>query len=399
MLKALASHFKTTWIIVGITLALLLAVESVCTVLLMIRRGTPIDTRSRADGYEGTDWAEAYFKEFKLLSTKWHPYVYWRRKPFKGSHINIDKMGIRQTWNATNNKSESEAKKFRIFMFGGSTLWGTGARDANTIPSILSRVLTLEHGLNVEVINFGETGYVSTQETIMLLRELQHKNMPDLVIFYDGANDTFSTFQNDGVARLPSNEQNREREFNLLRPNMKKRLYKETLYLTITTSATYTVLRSVLRRLLGKDLLSLTKSPSPRSPPNQIGSKVARIYAWNVRFVERIGKAYGFKALFYWQPIITTKDRLSPYEQQQQAKHGKDWNRYYGVALSNVKALLSGVDIFHDISGIFKGDIRPYFIDPWHLTGNGNEIIARQMVKDVVPMLRHRQVRDRESVQ
>ena len=76
-------------------------------------------------------------------------------------------------------------------MLGGSSLWGFGARDDQTIPSLLARKL-LERGISVEVKSLSELGYVSTQEVIGLFRELQEGYRPDVVIFYDGVNDTTS---------------------------------------------------------------------------------------------------------------------------------------------------------------------------------------------------------------
>jgi hypothetical protein len=39
-------------------------------------------------------------------------------------------------------------------------------------------------------MNFGESGFVSTQSVIQLMQELQSGNIPHLVIYYDGVNDT-----------------------------------------------------------------------------------------------------------------------------------------------------------------------------------------------------------------
>lgn len=63
-----------------------------------------------------------------------------------------------------------------------------------------------------DIINLGETSYVSIQDTILLLRLLQQGVRPDIVVFYDGVNDTFSAYQ-QGVAGLPQNEFNRQTEF------------------------------------------------------------------------------------------------------------------------------------------------------------------------------------------
>ncbi|MER3445854.1 MAG: hypothetical protein C4291_03015 [Candidatus Dadabacteria bacterium] len=85
-------------------------------------------------------------------------------------------------------------------MFGGSTMWGTEARDDFTIPSILSKKLW-RRGIRCDIVNFSGSGYVSTQEVIALLIELQRGNIPNLVIFYDGINDTYSAYQHNSISR------------------------------------------------------------------------------------------------------------------------------------------------------------------------------------------------------
>ena len=98
-------------------------------------------------------------------------------------------------------------------MFGGSTMWGVGARDEGTIPSLLARDLT-DRGINGRVKNFGEIGYVSSQQVIALMRELENGVRPEIVIFYDGINDTTSAVL-ERAAGIPVNEVNRRVEFNV----------------------------------------------------------------------------------------------------------------------------------------------------------------------------------------
>jgi lysophospholipase L1-like esterase len=386
-LKRLLIHIKNAWLILGISILLLLAVELLFSVLLALHRGTPTDPRFHADAFGNAEWAEAYFHEFNSIPMKWQPYVHWRREPFKGKYINVDQEGIRQTWNAKG-KPPSGSKIFRIFIFGGSSLWGSGTADNDTIPSNLSRLLN-EHGFNVEVTNFGESGYVSTQEIVVLLRQLQNDKVPDLAIFYDGSNDTFSTFQNRGVAGLPQNESNREREFNLLRPSMKRRLYTEAFRAALTSTATYQVLTGMARRITRRDVFSQEEALLASNSESQLASDVARIYSWNMRFVKALGEIYGFRALFYWQPNILTKHQLTSYEQQVQSEV-KHLEMYYMTTTTGVKTRLSDVDVFHDISDVFAGDSRPYFFDPWHLSRAGNEIVARRILDDVAPVVQQK---------
>jgi lysophospholipase L1-like esterase len=318
------------------------------------------------------------------MHVQWGSYVYWRGAPFKGIYTNIDEQGLRKTWSAPENENSLVKKRMKMFMFGGSTLWRTGGRDDETIPSFLAQMLAREWGINANVVNFGSGGYVTTQEVIALLRELQQGNIPDLVVFYDGVNDTFTALQNRGVAGLPQNEANREREFNLLRPDNIKRLYKETLLVSFTNSATYQVLVALIRRITGYDLFG--SSPPFPSSPSQAGYEVARIYNWNVTFVKKLGEIYGFPTLFYWQPAIYNKDAPTAYERRV-LQSNTELARYYKAATKEVNVGLSGLAGFHDISDVFTGDRKPYFIDAVHITGAGNAIIARRIVKDVAPII------------
>ena len=74
-------------------------------------------------------------------------------------------------------------------MFGGSTTFGDGARDDYTVSSWLQKILD-DTPYCTEVTNFGQEGYVSSQELLLLLEQLRIKNTPDLVVFYDGINDS-----------------------------------------------------------------------------------------------------------------------------------------------------------------------------------------------------------------
>src|SRR4030042_2677597 len=204
-------YIKDAGLILGITLLILILLEIGIT-LFSYRKGylqspspdIKIDPRSQAEVYYNIPWVKDYFKELgESFKTKWKSYVYWRREPFKGNYINIDDKGLRVTI-GSNNIPSGFNSTYRIFMFGGSTLWGTGARDAYTIPSLLSKYLA-KKGMNTKIANYGENGYVSTQEVIELLLQLQKENIPNVVIFYDGVNDIFSAYQHS-IAGLRSEE-------------------------------------------------------------------------------------------------------------------------------------------------------------------------------------------------
>jgi hypothetical protein len=128
--------------------------------------------------YAGVDWARTHFEEFAALSTRYVSYIEWRRKPFKGKTVNLTgPYGQRVTVGG------GEAGKPSVYFFGGSTMWGTGADDANTIPSLVTQL----GGYRAQ--NWGESAYTAHQSLVLLIQLLQEGHRPDVVVFYDGVND------------------------------------------------------------------------------------------------------------------------------------------------------------------------------------------------------------------
>ena len=118
----------------------------------------------------------------------YQPYTLWTHRPFAGTLLRIDERGNRVT---LNNSQRDDA--LQLWMFGGSTMRSGSVPDGETIPSHLSRILNQEWGLDAQVSNYGESGFVSTQEVNSSHpRTAKLAGRPDVVIFYDGANDAFA---------------------------------------------------------------------------------------------------------------------------------------------------------------------------------------------------------------
>jgi uncharacterized protein YjbI with pentapeptide repeats len=79
---------------------------------------------------------------------------------------------------------------YRIFMVGGSTMFGSGeSSDDTTIPGLLQKIFDSDNSVTqqIEVINAGSGGG-NTKSEFELLMDLNNFQ-PDLVIVYDGLND------------------------------------------------------------------------------------------------------------------------------------------------------------------------------------------------------------------
>ena len=374
---------RTGWSIIGITLIFLLVVEAGLRLTFAIRDRISApqapDPRVLAEGYGGASWPTDHYHEIESLEERWQPYVYFRPKPFHGKTVVIGPDGLRVTWQPTAAWGDEAGRKtVKILMLGGSSLWGFGARDDQTIPSLVVRKLD-GHGLKVEIKNLAELGYVSTQEMIGLIRELQQGYRPDVVIFYDGVNDTTSALLS-GEAGLTTNEINRRREFNL--SQSPRRLAASLAGKLLTDSGFYRLARAVRSRL-GQATAELS-THLPDETMRRLASDVADRYIANVKIIETLGRDYGFRPLFFWQPTIFNKTELTTVERDEARRYSWIEPAFRTVyERIGTSSQLKADPAFHDLSRIFVDDKNLVFIDYCHTTETANARIAEQMAAAV----------------
>jgi len=353
----------------GITLLMLLGVEWVCgRVMHGIETARKKEKEKewawlREPDFDSQGWGAQFRKESKAADTaRWEPYVYWRRKPFSGQFINIDARGIRRTMN-----NSTAPARAQIGMFGGSTLWGSGARDAHTIPSELA-ALFAGAGIPVEITNFGESGYVQTQEVISLLRAIQHGYRPRLVIFYDGVNDVFAAHES-GVAGIPRQEDHRREEFGLLlRPRLGSAL---------RTKLGNTALMQLIRHLKYGRSENGQTGCRPQEQLQKLAGEVVEICHSNVQIVDALAQQFGFEAVYFWQPVLFSKNRLSAFETAI-AQENRPLKETYEAAYRRVAASpLARHGRFFNLADVFADVETSVFSDYCHLSEAGNARVAR----------------------
>jgi len=100
--------------------------------------------------------------------------------------ITINTLGFR----GVEFSEEKPSDTYRIFMIGGSTMFGAGAiSDETTIPGYLQHILSeRDFEFDIEVINSGIQGADSNTELNLIEQKLVTLS-PDLIIIYDGWND------------------------------------------------------------------------------------------------------------------------------------------------------------------------------------------------------------------
>jgi hypothetical protein len=254
-------------------------------------------------------------------------------------------------------------------------MWGTGARDEFTIPSYVSKVLAEKYPHRFVVVNYGQDGYVTTQEVIALLREIQSNHSPNIAVFYDGYNEVYTAYQ-AGAAGIPMNEDNRMREFNILHPSRTRDFYFEVL----SRTNTFQLLQGLRTALRPGTVLSQSNGPD-----NQVLARDAvRVYFRNLEAVAAMEKQFNFTAHFFWQPSVYTKSKPTPAEESMIHASGP-LAALYGQAHEAMKQVSRDTPPanFRDISNVLDGYAGTAFIDTVHVTELANEAVAREIVSDL----------------
>jgi lysophospholipase L1-like esterase len=355
LLKGIA----TVWLVFGATILLLILMDRLLAAWWPAPSALPvIDPSARArpiaeaDALKGAAWVALHEADRAAAKElRWVPYRYWQRAPFASDTVNIDANGVRLT---VQNPSKEAARK--LWLFGGSTLWGTGTPDALTIPSLLATQLS---DANVQITNFGESGYVSQQSLLRLMELLKSGEKPDWVIFYDGVNDVFSALQN-GVAGWPQNEANRRLEFNVARDGKQA------------------------ARLLLQSFSGVQRVLAPAPPVldvDQLAVAVALNYAANIKMLDALAQAYGFDYLAVWQPVIFSKPNLTAFEQDAMGTQAVAHRDLSHAAHREVSALLNARPSFVDLYALFDSNNQPLYLDFCHLGPQGNAEVAAALAK------------------
>ncbi len=121
-----------------------------------------------------------------------HPWTGLISREFDGRYLNINADGVRQSRQP--DAAYAEQPPLRVWLFGGSTLFGWGLGDDWTIPSQVQTALQAElPDYQVQVTNYGAPIYNSSQELALFTANLRLQPPPHAVVFMDGVNDVWFT--------------------------------------------------------------------------------------------------------------------------------------------------------------------------------------------------------------
>jgi hypothetical protein len=143
-------------------------------------RSPPRDPRVDLPNFPDPAFAEELWKEnLQSVVRDYAPFVEFKYRPMRARFTNIDEAGRRSIPGPPPASPQGV-----IRFFGGSTTWGVGAQDSETFPAIVSRLEP-----RYRVVNESASAYTSRQGLSRLINLLNQDEPVDLAIFYDGVND------------------------------------------------------------------------------------------------------------------------------------------------------------------------------------------------------------------
>lgn len=315
--------------------------------------------------FEDKNWLAKYFKEVKKVQNLvyYDSYVAWKRLPFKGEFINITEEGIRKTPQHPNLNKNAKT----IYFLGGSTMWGLGSSDNQTIPAYFSKY---SKG-NFKTINLAEPGYSSFQEYIALSIKLAKGGTPDLIIMYDGVNQVITLIK--GFNQFSHFEEKSIKEALEIKKNHELK--------NITYSNYFYSIINPISKLLEK---FITKKKVPYFELNKQRvqeSAIETVESWIM--AKQIANSKGSKFIAILQPVSAIGNPKIDH-----LNLDEDLKEAYKLLYSEIKRLLK-TDKYkeisknvYDLSNIFDIDKYLYY-DHCHTSHEGNKIIAKKLIEIV----------------
>jgi hypothetical protein len=364
-------------------LVCIVIMDALCLVLLKLVNPEAL-SRSEHRAQIGADDP---FDEARMSWGKYAPYVVWKADTSLYYKEEVGPDGFRMTPG-----SVSVPEAYRIFVLGGSTVWGVDAPDSATIPSRILGILSSRSDMPLDVRNMGQYGWVSTQEMLELILHIRNGDIPDLVILLDGMNDVAASYQS-GIAGVhqnyPSIVAQLESDQHDESPDPIRQL--------VLGSNTY-ILLSQLVADAGIPLhdIEIINYESFDRAPDELSWEIAEVMLANYEVIRGLAEQWEFDVAFFIQPSVWTGAKsLTTSEMTLLNGGGGGSNLAVGADPSWIPLLESSyafleasADTINDLFslvGVFDGVDSTVFTDNTgvHIIPDGNRMIAEEMVRQL----------------
>ncbi len=295
------------------------------------------------------------------------PYATFQESPRTGKTLNIINDTISNYRSNSSSNLEQNQKPVFVWMFGGSSVFGWGLPDNETIPAHLQKLLSKCTGRNINVVNYGHAYYWSTMESVLFSALLQRKEKSHIAIFLDGFNDVElggrgleEPLLSNKVQQIVENYTRLESgaEHNWLQllpafpPSRLGRLWDPA-----TPSSRF---------------LSFT---DPRTQSKEFVSPeaICQMYSGNIARIDALSTVEAILPFFFLQPTRFLEKEL---------KYG-DREKASGLFQALASCAAISTANFHDIKDSLATVASPVYLDTSHYNDRGSRVVA-QKIADVV---------------
>jgi GDSL-like lipase/acylhydrolase family protein len=381
--SAFASYYTTTATLVFTSVALFLFLNLALDV--MLKAATRRDPRSSIPhfrkygdrvytAYPG--WTrpdvERLLEESFGRTLVYEPFTQFRERPFHGRFVNVHPAGFRDSKNEAPWPPAPSA--LNIFVFGGSTTFGYGVADDQTIPAHLQRLLdAAKPSRRAVVYNFGAGFYFSTQERILFEKLLLDGVRPGVVVFIDGLNDIGHPA---GVGYWT----------NTLRKMVDRRAASAEFFLADPGG----IVENLPIRRLAR---STSWQGEPEAYAGSVSmaddavraraSAVLERYTENQRMIRAVAQGSGIGTVFVWQPIPSYEYDLTrhPFHDgvsKPGSPEQREYETVYAIMASRLAATPPPGDFLY-LAGMQKDRNADIYVDSVHYTPGFSGEIARNI--------------------
>lgn len=300
--------------------------------------------------------AETYFED---------PFVYaaytgFKERPRSGSFVSVSPEGFR--FNNDKSQSISGSRLKKICIFGGSTVFGYGVDDSNTITAHLQEILNKKYPhAAYSVFNFGRGFYYSGQESILFQALIRDGVRCEIAIFIDGVN------ENQLVPNFTDRQQQLFSQYNY---------HPVRFFLSGLERST---LISDISRVVGG-------SPPPRPEPPV--SVFVDGYVRSRAIIQHLGAVSATKAIFIIQPVPGFRNSFATFKFQSSYCAPQlpcEPSSLARIPRIESMAKLADGRTTHDFTGIFSDTTTLPFLDDVHYTPAANRKIAEAIAPLLFP--------------
>ncbi len=371
VVRALVNLLRDGWLMLGLAMLLFAVLERGYRLFT----GNGAARSGKGDALALHPYAhESWWREFITTTgfrapNRYDAYRTWTAEPYHSPNLHVDSNGVRVTIPGP----EDSLTARKIFMLGGSEMFGVTARDSFTVASSLAARLHELGFRNVAVTNLALPGYNTTQETVTLMLALAKGNVPDVVVTVDGYNDMLTALY-----------------------------FGEPGHTFAEPQVEAIVARS--RAGFWGDLLGLGRhsrlikhlaGPAPEKDaglanPDAVCPRTAAYYRSMTQIMEAMGKRYGFRTLFFQQPLDVLSEKRRTRWESSFARPPKRAQFFLQCshAIDSVMADHRGLSYF-PLAHLFDGDTTTVFVDrDSHITEAANRVVADQIAEQVAPLLK-----------